>query len=320
MPFAPILYNVFELLDVNNDSTGFTLDTLATSGVRQFRLAMSTIDSLGRPVESFYFFSADFSGFALLSSVTIKIPFRKSLFVSDTNATIDSLVPTFEDVLTLQDVKGDKMTAGIFKLYHWTLSTTSADVQNQVPLQIDLKATYQVGTIFVRFIYYRILSDGNGNQYTFYTGVYGDKSYSNEYAVLPGLDATLLQPTTPKVTTKTIGGIQYFFVRTNNTPNIVVLNGISTPGSQQIDTYSDDKYKYTLTSSSKNLLAGGNASMTLVIKDKTTDVQVFPDRLRSTNDAFNISANVIDSDVGINIDITVDKKAPASAFFRVLAI
>ena len=222
---------------------------------------MNTTDALGNPIELYYYFSLDTSGYTQGTPVILNIPYISASFVSDPSNTFASIpnISQFQDIMTIQATPGEGMSGATFKLYN-LIFTGVPNEQNMVPQMIDLNQAYTMGTTTVMFIYYRKINA----TLTYYTGIFGDRVFQNEYTSLIALPSN---PTNAIITTDTIGGVLYYFVNMTATPNIVVANGLPSSASQISDGYSDNTYSYTMVSSSPNVLLGGTVLFGITIQN-----------------------------------------------------
>lgn len=301
MPIVINTTNAPNLLVVNETATGFYLATIAVSGVRLYRITMNTVDPLGNPVELYYYFSLDTSSSPQGTPVVLNVPYIYASFVGDSSDTFASIpdISQFQDISTVQSVNGEPMSGASFKLYNLIFTGVPSE-QNMVPQLIDLNQAYTIGTTTVMFIYYRKINA----TLTYYTGIFGDRVFQNEYTNLIPLPSN---PSNSLITTDTIGGTLYYFVNTTATPNIVVANGLPTPASQLTDSYSDNTYSYTLVSSSPNVLLGGTVLFGLTIQNiqsgvylKASDIM---GRLVSSTPNFTIVRVYDDTTIANTIDV-----------------
>jgi hypothetical protein len=293
MPFIIRSDNAPTLIVANGTSDGFLLATMATIGVRLYRLTMNFNDKTGSQVESHYYFKGDFSSFVVGKPLVIKLPFKKALFVNDTSQAFTSISNNFEDLFSLQTTKGDSYSGVVFKLYILNNADTFPGEQNAVPLQSNLDATYTIGTQQYRFIYYRQVAG-----VSFFTGVFGDKAFRNEYSDLVPLSQV---DQTQLIDVKLIAGINYFFIKTNFTPNVIISNGVSLPTTQIVDSYEDDNYLYTMKSNSPNVFANGKATINVTVVSKATSKPVVISQLKSDNSSLIPHESIPNADGSLNV-------------------
>jgi len=305
MPLVITADNVPSLLLENESLTGFYLWTIPAVGKRLYRIALTTKDSLGKPTETYFFFS-HMMDTTVGAPFFLNVPFVRSLFVAKTEATFADLNETFYTSDMLASMKGDKMSGMTFKLAVLNGADTQTLARNAV--QVSLLDTYVVGTSSYRFVCYRKMGD-----YVFYTGLYGDKAFVNEYSTLiplPSTDKVILE--------QVVSMVHYYFIRLTATPNVVIANGFPV-NSTVVDTYSDAKNNYVLTSSSPNVLQGGTAAFDIAITDKAGGAVVVPKNPVSTNEFITVTSIQPGAHTGFyRVNMGVSPAIPkAPAFLRV---
>lgn len=285
MPFEINPQNAYNLLVMNEGKTGFYLNTISVSGNRYYRITMTSSDLLGNSTETYYYFSLNLDSQSLAQGtpVIIPIPFVASKFTSDSTLSFISLpaISKYEDILMVQDVEGQVISGATFDLYYMVI-IDDPNIFNAVPQLVYINKTYSIGSINVKFIYYRMI----GNE-SYYTNAFGDRSLDNEYTSVVPLPSN---PTNQVVIVQIIDNIMYYFILVSDTPNTIVSNGLPIISTQITDVYSDDSYTYTMTSSSPNIPAGGNAVFGISIQSNTTGDYLIANNIKNNSLIFNNSS------------------------------
>lgn len=231
------LNNAPTLLKLNQHSNGFTIITIATDGLRKYRITRCLLNSLhNTSFISYYNFAIDLSDVNKGEIVSINIPYISNKF---------SLIKNDDKYDIIQrnaSVSGEDVSGFLFKLYY-------ININNAIPMEIDFKATYNIfldteNTVkYFKFIYFTFF-----NNVPFYTGIFGDISYNGQYdSVIPFPSKNkLLEFFIIKIET-----INYVFINVSITPNIVIVNGTSS--SFIDDKYNDNDFSYTLIAQNKTL-------------------------------------------------------------------
>jgi len=247
------------LLLPNETSNGFTLITVATGGTRIYRITREK-RNLGYGPNShldYFDFSLDLSPYQQGTIKTLDIPYSDSLFTPYSPSTPgttqvgDSSQPIRDLGTIATSVTGLTLFSGeVFKLLY--ISVSADDPVRETPASINLQAAYIVSGLprKVQFVYYTIISGQ-----PVYTGYFGNIAFTGQYGPLPGLgtvDTTKLVNVVMDPTSL----VDYYVVRVDSTPNVIVTNGIpQTMGSS--DSYAINGIRYVLTAAGNGVAGIG---------------------------------------------------------------
>ena len=281
------------LLLPNNTNNGFILITVATTGTRTYRI---TREKRGANSGLDYFdFLLDLGNLAQGTISTTGIPYSNNLFVSYSDMGVGN-IQTGDSSLTARGLGAilaenplSTLFAGeIFKLLY--VSVGENDLVREIPAFINLQAEYYVSGLQrkVRFIYYTMIAGR-----PIYTGYLGNVSFVSQYGSLPLVDV-IDTAKTVNVMTDSTGTIDYYIVRIDTTPNVIVTNGKS-DGIPEVlglsDSYTINGITYLLTTAGNGIMGIDFYAMLIVPPGLDPSI---------TENNFNVEPSALISDYRFN--------------------
>lgn len=206
--------------------------------------------SMGPNSKLDYFdFSLDLSGRAQGTITVIDIPYIDSLFVPYSSQTV---VQNLGTILASESPPfSAALFAGeVFKLLY--ISVSMDDLVRETPASINLQAAYTVAGLsrMLKFVYYTMIAGQ-----PVFTGYFGNVAFAGQYGPLPligSIDTTKLV----NVVMDSTGTIDYYVVRVDTTPNVIVTNGVS-QSMGLTDSYTINGVSYVLTATANGVMGIG---------------------------------------------------------------